>query len=191
MIEIFGSTTSPFVRRLRMLIHGRDIHFRSVTLQQDREFIIKLSPIGKIPILKDGDQIVWDSRQIAQFLFDRWKLPALSWDEENFLTAISELGDSMVTLYYMQEAGLVDRQNKFNARHWERVSRIYDFAQQQLSSLPTLRSGQWNFVSMTLYALIDWADFRKVVELKNYPALLAWRSQFSSRADVMSTDPRL
>ena len=44
---------------------------------------------------------------------------------------------------------------------------------------------------MALYSLIDWTLFRQLVELDDYPALLAFVAANSQQPGVAVSDPRL
>ena len=48
----------------------------------------------------------------------------------------------------------------------------------------------WRYPAICLYTLIDWADFRALINLKDYPTLKGFRDMHAEREDVVATDPR-
>ena len=62
-MQLYGSTSSPFVRRLRLLLAERPHEFISLNIFEsaDRERLIALNPTRKVPMLADGEQVVFDS----------------------------------------------------------------------------------------------------------------------------------
>jgi len=79
---LYGSQTSPFVRRLRLLLPEDSYEFRSVDIfnSAERQKLKELSPLLKIPILEFDKQILWDSRVIFNFLCQKGYHTPLTWD---------------------------------------------------------------------------------------------------------------
>ena len=71
---IIGSTTSPYVRRLRAYLHGLDCEFKSMMVfdPKDRQELLKISPILKIPVLKieqgNDESYLYESRVIFNYI---------------------------------------------------------------------------------------------------------------------------
>ena len=49
---------------------------------------------------------------------------------------------------------------------------------------------QWQYPSICLYCLLDWAIYRGLADLSEYSALTNFWQQHSQRVDVKDTDPR-
>ena len=74
MIKIHGASASPFVRKVLAVMAIKDLpfeHLPQMPFVDDPEFR-KISPLGKIPALEDGDLIVNDSKVICQYLEDAY-----------------------------------------------------------------------------------------------------------------------
>ena len=83
-MKLIGSTTSPYVRRIRLLLGDADYDFVSLDIYgAGRDELRRNNPALKIPMLQDGDQAVYDSRVIARYLAHKQGIAALSWDQEN------------------------------------------------------------------------------------------------------------
>ena len=77
MITLYGASASPFVRKVLAVLAIKQLpfeHIQQMPFANDAEFK-KISPLGKIPALKDGDITVCDSTVICEFLEDSYPQP--------------------------------------------------------------------------------------------------------------------
>lgn len=187
-MRLVGSLTSPYVRRIRLLLWREACDFTSLDIfGADRETLRQMSPALKIPVLEDGDLRLFDSRVIARYLRERLGVPALSWPQENLLTLIDAVNDSLVTLFLGQRSELEPEALLFRLQR-ERVAASLD----ALSAAVT--EGQfreWGYPAFCLLALLDWARFRGLMEAGDHPDLDAWLESCCKCPGVAETDPRL
>lgn len=68
--ELMGANVSPFVRKVRVLLAEKGVayDYEQVSPFSPPEGWRKISPLGKIPALRDGQRIVNDSSCICQYL---------------------------------------------------------------------------------------------------------------------------
>jgi glutathione S-transferase len=191
LMKLFGSVSSPFVRRLRLLLVNQPYEFISLNIFETtgRETLIKLNPTRKVPMLQDGELVVFDSGVIFRYLCQKLQLPALSWADDNRLTMINAVNDSLVEILLCQRSGFDTQSDKlfFNLQH-ERVKGTLQVLEQQAAA------GQfaaWDYLAISLYSLLDWVVFRNLVDLQPYPALQQFMQQNLDRAGIAQTDPRL
>jgi glutathione S-transferase len=154
-----------------------------------RETLVQLNPTRKVPMLQDGELVIFDSGVIFRYLCQKLQLPALSWADENRLTMINAVNDSLVEILLCQRSGFDTHSDKlfFNLQH-ERVVGTLQVLEQQAAA------GQfddWDYLAMSLYCLLDWAEFRQLTDLKPYPALQQFVQAAQDRPGVVQTDPRL
>ena len=74
MITLHGNSISPFVRKVLAVLQLKNIAFeqtQQMPFTADTEFV-KISPLGKIPALQDGDTAICDSRVICEYLNDAY-----------------------------------------------------------------------------------------------------------------------
>ncbi|OBP15053.1 glutathione S-transferase [Rheinheimera sp. SA_1] len=190
-MKLFGSMSSPFVRRLRLLLVSQPYEFISLNIFETagRETLVQLNPTRKVPMLQDGELVIFDSGVIFRYLCQKLQLPALSWADENRLTMINAVNDSLVEILLCQRSGFDTHSDKlfFNLQH-ERVVGTLQVLEQQAAA------GQfddWDYLAMSLYCLLDWAEFRQLTDLKPYPALQQFVQAAQDRPGVVQTDPRL
>ncbi len=188
---LYGSQTSPFVRRLRLLLPESAYEFRKTDIfnPNERQQLLKISPLLKIPILQIEEQTIWDSRVIFTELCRRGFHRSLSLSDENLLTAMSDLSDSLVQKLLANRSKVEFPQNTpIEVSHRERIENTLTYLVKRLESGDF---AQWDFLSMCLYAIVDWTDFRSLANLTTYSQLLQFRDQHRGQPRVALTDPRL
>lgn len=189
-MTLYGSAPSPYVRRIRMLLEGVDYCFEAVNLYEDegRAAYAKVSPVRKLPVLVDDGFTVFDSHVICEYLRRKQGLPELPINQMNLVTAIDGVNDSLVLLFMGQRSGLdVSPQTLLFKLQLERIPDALAWLNQQAEQGAF---NEWNFATISLIALLDWAEFRDIYDFTAYPALLAARAQHQSRAIVKETYPQ-
>lgn len=190
-MQLFGSTASPFVRRLRLALAHQEYEFIALNIFEGagREQLVQQNPARKVPVLVDGEQHIFDSNVIYRYLASKFQFKALSWAEENSVTIINAVNDSLVELLLCQRSGFDTDENKlfFNLQH-ERVEACLTALDEQVKQGGF---GVWDYPSMCLYSLLDWLQYRQLADLKPYSALVHFVQEHQGQAAVAETDPRL
>jgi glutathione S-transferase len=186
---LYGSVLSPFVRRIRMLLEGVDYELRNAdVLQADtRAEYAQVTPIRKMPVLVENDQIIFDSHVIAAHLSQQLGLPALTLDQHNQISVIDAVSDSMVILLMGKRSELPVSEDRL----------IFTLQRERISdSLAWLENAakagifaQWHYPTICLISLIDWARFRGLHDFAEYPAMVAATQKFAERPSVADTAP--
>jgi glutathione S-transferase len=188
---LIGSIRSPFVRICRMLMESNGIPFvfRVLNIADDAKAAAELakeSPINRVPVLLDGNQKIFDSRVIANFLIKRHGLAALTLDEENLVSAIYSCLDTGVTLFLMRKDGFdMNDPGFFLSRQRARIPANLAYLTPFAEKLDPKRD--WNYVSMSLYSFLFWANARELIRLTDYPKLVAFMERFKDAPGVQST----
>ena len=82
MIKIYGMSGSPFVRRTELVLVEKSIDYELITLSRDdgdlqtTEYLAK-NPRGWVPVMEDGDLILYESQAIVEYLEERYPEPSL------------------------------------------------------------------------------------------------------------------
>lgn len=193
---LIGSLRSPFVRtsRLFMLNNAIDFEFKVINYlekKEDAEYLAQLSPINKIPVLMAGDEKIFDSRVIFNYLTRRHQLKTLTMAEENIQTAIQSCMDVSVNLLLLKMGGLnLENENWYIQRQRERIPLSMNFILPWLTSLDIKNKSDWNYQTMTLFSYLDWAHFRELPEIKDFPTLTDFVIKFKNAKFVRETDFR-
>ena len=184
---LYGSHTSPFVRRLRILLDKTPYEFVEIALfeKEGAEKLNKINPINQVPVLTDGDLSIWDSRQIFNYLNAIHRFQNFTWEDENLLTAIEGAMTSTISMLLLKRSGIDISEDKmyFN-RQRERVESILKYAEDFMKG-PGLR--EWNFHSISLYCFLDWASYRDLVQIQGRPVLINFLDAHKNRESVINT----
>ena len=70
-MKLIGSVTSPYVRKVRIVMAEKKLDYQFVTedVWSDQTTIHSANPLGKVPcLIMDGQEAVFDSRVIVEYL---------------------------------------------------------------------------------------------------------------------------
>jgi glutathione S-transferase len=188
-MKLYGSNTSPYVRRLRVWLAAREYEFINLNIfGGDRKLLKSKNPTLKIPLLEDGEQIIFDSNTIFRYLSQKFATPPLSWDEENQLTLINAANDSLIQLLLCERSNLDTHSDvMFFKLQRERLNELFQELDRQVAQD---KFTAWNYPCISLYCLIDWVQFRALHEIHDYRALLTFHQQHQQGPWVAETNPR-
>ena len=194
MLKLYGSTTSPYVRRLRIWLANTEHKFINLQIfaEQDRQQLAAKNPTMKIPMLEDvtGDvvRVIYDSRIIYRYLTDKFDDPLLSWEQENQLTLIDSANDSLVQMFILSNSDIQPDEDKlFFKLQKERVNAVLVQLNEMVASKQFV---SWNYPAVCLYCLVDWIEFRNLHNMQGLSDLLAFHDDNLQRIEVTATDPR-
>lgn len=76
-LTLYGAPLSPFVRKVRLLLaeKGLDYQLEAIAPFGQPAWYREISPLGRIPALRDGDLALADSSVICQYLEERYPEP--------------------------------------------------------------------------------------------------------------------
>jgi len=190
-MRLYGSQTSPFTRRLRLELDPKCFEFVLLDIFSGpgREELRRISPVMKIPVLVDAGTSVYDSRVIQRYCADKNLCAKLDWNEENLLTIIDGVSDSLVNTLLLKRSSIVlDSSSVLGRSHAERILESMNHLEELVEESTF---SEWNFISISLYSLLDWAEFRELMSLSSYPHLQSFVARNKERPRVHETDPRI
>ncbi|CCQ11489.1 Glutathione S-transferase, N-terminal domain [Pseudoalteromonas luteoviolacea B = ATCC 29581] len=191
-MQLYGSDTSPYARRLRIWLEAEKLPFNYTHLDifstEGRAVLREHNPAKKIPFLVDGSTVICDSNVIFRYVSQKFQLSALTWQQENALTYINACNDSFVELLLCQRSGFNTNDDKlfFNLQR-ERVASLLELLDKECIKPSFINC---SYLAISLYCLLDWIAFRSLWPMDNYPALQACMQQLSKTLPLASSDPR-
>jgi glutathione S-transferase len=187
---LIGSLTSPYVRKIRLVIHGLDFQLKVVNYLEEtgNDYLKSVNPVNKLPVLMDGEKVILDSRIIYYYLAQKNHWAPLTLDEENILTAIDGAMDTSISLFSLKRGGLdLESGNSYVQRQIERVPHILNFLSPWVKTLDEKNPKHWNFLSMSLYSYLYWVEFRGMYNLQDHPVLKEFLEKFKDAPGVVET----
>ncbi|MBY0412789.1 MAG: glutathione S-transferase family protein [Bdellovibrionales bacterium] len=190
-MTLIGSYTSPFVRKIRLLLfQDKTLKFEPVNYFEDegREYLKKINPFNQLPMLLDGDQPIYESRVMFNYISKKYNLRPLTIDEENILSAIDTTLSSAVNLFSLRKGGIdIDAGDHY-------------FIERQKERLPSLLGllapwaakqdpkTDWNYLTMSLYSLLFWLGMREMYDINLFPEHKSFLERFKNCPGVAETD---
>ena len=78
-IELFSKSICPFAQRVQMTLIEKGLGFRLIEIDTDDKpgWFKEISPYGKVPVLRHGDTLVYESRIVNEYLDEAFPTPPL------------------------------------------------------------------------------------------------------------------
>lgn len=184
---LYGSQTSPFVRRIRILLDQTPYKFQEFNIFETDDAIElnKINPINQVPAFKDGNTVIWDSRQIFNYLNSFHRYQNMDWDDENRLTAIDGALNSGVSLLLMKRSGInIDEPFMYVVRLKDKIESILDYLKPYIEGEALTN---WNFHTASIYCFLDWALFRGIIKIDKRPECQALLDKYKTLPVVVKT----
>lgn len=184
---LYGSMTSPYVRKIRILLDQTPYEMKELNVfdTEDAIELSKINPINQVPVFKDGDRVIWDSRQIFNYLNSIHHYQNMDWNDENRLTAIQGAMSSGISLFMMKRSSInIDEQYMYVVRLKEKMESILDYLKPYIEGEALTN---WNFHTISLYCFLDWASFRGIIKLDHRPECQALLEKYKNLPSVIKT----
>ena len=165
-MKLFGTTTSPFVRRVRVVAAevGEPIDLINTAPDAGQEALRDLSPIRKVPVAIVEARTLYDSRTIIEWMIltRGWHdlaPPRDAWHQLNILNAIDAALDAVIQLFYLRRDGVAIDGTPYAERQLARADAIFDWLATQLVDERSFGHG-FGLADLALISSLDWMDFR-------------------------------
>lgn len=189
-MKLYGTTTSPFVRRVAVLAQelGEPIERIDTAPEAGQAALRAISPIRRVPVAELAGGVVFDSVSIIDALLaahGRGPLAPASdpRSERNALHAIDAAVDAVIQLFYLRRDGVAIDGTPYAERQLARADAVFAWLGGEL--VPGL-----GLVELATACAIDWMRFRATYPVERTvhldPALAAWRA----RPAFVETAPR-
>jgi glutathione S-transferase len=189
-MKLYGTTTSPFVRRVRVVAAevGEPVDRIDTATDAGMAQLREVSPIRKVPVAVIDGRTLFDSRVIIDWLVTTrgWGAvvpPRDPWREQNLLNAIDSALDSVIQLFYLRRDGVSVDGTPFAQRQLERADAIFAWLAGELSP------DAFGLPEISLCCALDWMDFRSVYPTERAKVLAPVRAALRERPSMVATRP--
>lgn len=189
--QIIGSINSPYVRKLRLFMLKEKIafDFKVINLfeKEGSDYLRKINPIGKVPVFLDGEQVIYDSRVIFNYLTKKHNLKPLTLDEENKVSEIDGAAETGVSLFLLRQSGMdLASSNGYIQRQLQRIDEILNHLEPWTKTLKPEQD--WNFPVMGLYCFVNWVNKRNLIDINNYPTYQNFLESYKDQRGIKETE---
>ena len=82
MIKLYDFPQSPYCQKVRLVLAEKDLSYEKIFVdlmknEQKASEFLRLNPYGKVPVLMDDDEAIYDSTIINEYLEDEYPHPPL------------------------------------------------------------------------------------------------------------------
>lgn len=203
MITLYGTVTSPFVRRVRVVCLEKNVACTMVdtTTPAGADELKRLSPIAKVPVARFADgRVVYDSRVILdEVCHDGWaplRQPATDIkgrvDDENAVNLVDEALLSLIRVFYVKRDGgditatpMVKELNRARAI----MMHLNEIIHGNHLTVGGHNDGRFGRPELAAVSAFAWMRFRDMFPLSTTPWLEALLAHWSTRPSLAQTAP--
>ncbi|MGE9553290.1 glutathione S-transferase [Erwinia amylovora] len=200
-MKLIGSYTSPFVRKISVIMLEKGITFEFINESPwtEESHVPQYNPLGKVPALVTGPEETWyDSHIIAAYLEQLDIAPALMPQEKLAALKVQQLealadgiGDAAVILLREQMRPPEQQMESQLLRQREKIQRGLDALEKEAAKGTVLNSDRLNVADIATACLIGFINFRRI--LPNWcverPALVKLAEKMFQRESFARTVP--
>lgn len=199
-MKLIGSYTSPFVRKISILLLEKGITFEFVNEQpyQPETGVAQYNPLGKVPALVTDDGETWfDSPIIAEYIELLGIAPAMVPREPKAALAMKQIEaladgimDAALVSVREQARPAAQQSEAELVRQREKISRSLDMCEQLLQD-GKLKTDALNLATIAIACAIGYLNFRRVSPgwCVDRPLLVKLAETLFSRESFARTEP--
>jgi glutathione S-transferase len=198
-MKLYGSLTSPYVRKLRVLVQEKDIacEFVVENPHDAGSSIPHLNPLGKVPVLKlDNNEVLFESTLLVDYLDGLAGAPLMPANGPARIQAQRwhALGQGMLdatVARLMEMRRPADKQiSEVIARQEEKIARALRFAEAAAGGGAYLVENRFSVADIALGVALEYLDFRYPHDWRgSHPRLARWLVGIGARPSFMATRP--
>lgn len=195
-MKLYGTTTSPFVRRVRVVAAevGVEVGRLDTATDAGQEALREVSPIRKVPVTVVDGRTIYDSRVIIDWLVTTrgWggiAPPRDPWHAQNLVNAIDGALDSVIQLFYLRRDGVAIDGTPYAERQLARADAIFAWLATQLAPDKRSFTGAFGLPELALISALDWMDFRRTYPTERAAGVEGVRAAWKDRPSLASTRP--
>lgn len=187
-MELYEIPPSGNCHKIRLFLSLLQIPYTSVQVdvanqQQKSASFLKMNPLGQLPVLKDGETVVWDSQAILVYLARQYAAPSwlpqdavgMSRVMEWLSTATNEVarGPNSLRLHYKfgRPIAMEDSQ--------QATATVMQILEAHLKTTDWLAAENITIADIAVYPYIALAPEGKI-DLTPYPAICRWLSRIQA-----------
>ena len=195
-MKLYDRHTSPNCQRTRVVLYEKNLPYETIPVdlvkkEQKRPEFLKMNPYGKVPVLVDGDTIIYESCIINEYLEDKYPDPPLLPKDPGLRAKIRILIDYGVNRTYPAYERLRNEMLKVES---ERNPEIISYARQELKGLLQRfenEIGDKPYLAGD-FSLLDAAVIPRFLRIEAWgpladpalPRLIAWLERMKDRPSI-------
>ncbi len=196
-IELFGTATSPYVRRVRIVLCelGLDYQLVNTAEPQGQERLREINPLWKVPTLRVDGQQLFDSTIIQRELLRRFGPGPLAPHDpfdvsaNLLLAAIDGALDALINTFYLASEGLERSRAPYLEKQHERAGASMGWLLKRIAGGKLEAREGFGLPEIALVTTLDWMRFRDTYPVDEHPELLEVLAHHGGRESLATTLP--
>ncbi len=198
-MKLYGSLTSPYVRKARILLMEKGIPCELVLADPwaPDSIVPSLNPLGKIPVLElDSGEILFDSPVVVEYLDTLRGEPLIPpsgrprWDVLRWHALAQGMLDATVARLLETRRSLGQRSAENIARQEAKIARALEYADRAFQGQAYLNGGAFSLADLALGVALRYIDFRYPHPWRDrHPRLGRWLAGITARSSFVETEP--
>lgn len=182
MLTLYDAPRCPYCARVRILLAEKGLEYEAIEIDLDDRpsWLYEKNPLGKVPVLEEGDFVLPESRVIMEYLEDRYpEPPRLPSDPAGRarVRLTFERFEELSEPYY----GVV-----FGGRPTDELEAALAKLDGALTATPYLVGTEFDLADIAYVPWIIRAPSRAGIDLDRYPNVQAWLGRLAKRPSIAS-----
>jgi glutathione S-transferase len=197
MIRLYGTVTSPYVRRVRIVAEelGLPVTLVDTALEAGQAELRSKSPIWKVPAAEIEGQMVFDSHAITELLLLRsgtghiaaWQLDDI--EARNAVNVIDGALDALINVFYLRKEGVDVDQVPYLKKQQERAKASLAWLETTVHEPFVTSHKTLGLPEIALGSAFGWMRFRSAYPIEQHPRLMRCFEVLEQRASFAATQP--
>jgi glutathione S-transferase len=190
-LTLISHALCPYVQRAVIALKEKGVDFEriDIDLSDKPDWFLKISPLGKVPVLKVGDDVIFESAVIAEFLEDTVSPPLHPADAIKRADHRAWIEFASVVLSDIWEFYTATNEETFGRKRKDLIQR-FERLEGRLKAEPWFDGETFHLVDAAFGPVFRYFDVFDGIEdfgiLKGKPKIARWRKALKERPSVAS-----
>lgn len=197
-MKLYGSLTSPYVRKVRVVLMEKNIGYQMVVEgpADTAGNVVRLNPLRAIPVLeRDDGEVYFDSIVICEYLDSLNDTPRLypssgepRWQALRWHALAQGMMEACVARFVELRKPAEKQDDATVAKHEARIAAALAFANERVPMKGYIQSAAIGIADIALGTALGYIDLRYAHDWRGrYPQLAAWFMPLSQRPSFLET----
>ncbi len=193
-LHLMSHELCPYVQRAAILLHEKNVQFQQtyIDLAQKPDWFLKISPLGKVPVLRVDDEVLFESAVICEYLDETHGIPLHPSQPMPKAKHRAWMEFSSVLLGAIWNLIMAADEPTLEAKRQE-LDTYFARLEAELGTGPYFAGSEFSMVDAffgPVFRYFDVLDTLRDLKLfEGRPKLSAWRKMLAARSSIQKAVP--
>jgi glutathione S-transferase len=196
-LVLYGTVTSPYVRRVRMLAMELSIGVELIDTSTDsgQARLRALSPLWKVPAAQIGGRTLLDSASINRHLLSAHGPGPLAPNDPSDLETekrclvIDGALDALINAFYLAKDGVTDTDSAYVKKQRARAEACLGWLEERVEGAFVGATHAFGLPEIHLLTALEWMLFRDAYPVRRHARLSSFLGEHAQRPSARETAP--